>query len=63
MNIHAECVYSIVKECTEGMDAIYEDYIIRLVGIHGLNALIENKLIEGCGVIEGRPLYVLCEMK
>jgi hypothetical protein len=43
------------------MDSIYGDYIQHLVGICGLNALIANHLVESCGVVYGRQLYVLCE--
>lgn len=60
---YADYVYAIVKENSKGLDSIYEDYICSLVGIHGLNALIEAKLLETCGVINGRPLYVLCDKK
>jgi hypothetical protein len=45
---------------TEGMDAIYKDYIIQMVGVYGFNALHKEKLIEICGVVNGRHLYVLC---
>lgn len=53
-------VYNIVRMDTEGMDAIYKDYILQMVGVYGFNALFENKLLEGCGVVNGRQLYVLC---
>jgi hypothetical protein len=43
------------------MDAIYADYIKQMVGVYGFNALLEHKLIENCGVINGRQLYVLCD--
>lgn len=56
-------VYDIVKMETDGMDAVYKDYIIQQVGVFGLNALLEHKLIEGCGVVNGRQLYVLCDKK
>ena len=56
-------VYDTVKAETEGFDAIYEDYICNLVGDAGLEALIKNKLLETCGVVNGRQLYVLCEKK
>lgn len=52
-------VYNIVKFNCEGLDAVYGDYITQLVGTHGLNVLIEEKLVETCGVINGRQLYVL----
>lgn len=56
-----ERVYNIVKSDTEGMDSIYSDYIKQMVGVYGLNALIEHKLVESCGVVNGRQLYVLCD--
>ena len=56
-----DLVYDTVKYESQGLDSIYRDYIINLVGVMGLNALIEHKLVEGCGIINGRKLYVLCE--
>ena len=56
-----DLVYETVRFETLGLDSIYKDYIINLVGITGLNALIEHKLVEGCGIINGRKLYVLCD--
>ena len=56
---YVEKIYDIVKTDCEGMDAVYADYIERLVGTHGLNALIEAKLVESCGVLNCRRLYVL----
>ena len=58
-----DLVYETVKNESQGLDSIYRDYIISLVGVMGLNALIEHKLVEGCGIINGRKLYVLCERK
>lgn len=60
---YVDYVYDIVKSDCEGMDAIYKDYIIQMVGVYGFNALHEANLIEGCGVINGRRLFVLCEKK
>lgn len=58
---YVDYVYDIVRlDCLE-MDAIYGDYIKQMVGVYGLNALLEHKLIESCGVINGRQLYVLCK--
>lgn len=54
-------IYTIVKNECEGLDAIYEDYIINLVGLYGLLLLKGNKLLETCGVVNGRQLYVLVE--
>lgn len=58
---YAKYVYDIVRLDCEDMDAIYKDYIIQMVGVYGFNALHQNKLIEGCGVVNGRQLYVLVE--
>jgi hypothetical protein len=40
-------------------DAIYEDAIIDICGREGLLFLRESRLIELCGVIEGRRLYAV----
>lgn len=61
--LYVDQVYENVKNDCKGMDAIYQDYIIKLVGAYGLQVLIEHKLLESCGVIDGRQLYVLCEKK
>ena len=53
-------VYDIVKLDCEGMDAIYGDHIIRMFGVYGFNALHTARLIESCGTVNGRQLYVLC---
>jgi len=52
-------VYECVRDATKGIDAIYEDYILKLVGDYGLRALLEAKLLETCGVVNGRQLYTL----
>lgn len=58
---YVDYVYDIVRlDCLE-MDAIYSDYIKQMVGVYGLNALLEARLIESCGVINGRQLYTLCK--
>ena len=59
----ADLVYEIVKTETREFDSIYKDYILELVGTFGLNALLTHKLIETCGVINGRPLFVLVDKK
>ena len=58
---YVDYVYDIVRLDCEGMDSIYKDYIIQMVGVYGFNALHQARLIEGCGVINGRRLFVLCE--
>ena len=57
----SDYLYKIVKEETEGLDAVYEDYIMNLVGEDGLLILRMNRLIEFCGSINGRKLYTLVE--
>ena len=60
---YVDYVYDIVRLDTIEMDSIYSDYIKQMVGVYGLNALIEHRLVESCGVVNGRKLYVLCEKK
>lgn len=60
---YTDCVYELIKEECEGLDSIYEDYIIKLVGQCGLGALKRANLIESCGVLNCRQLYVLCDRK
>lgn len=57
--LYSDRVYEIVARETLHMDAIYKDYIIELVGVHGFNELHRNRSIEGCGSINGRSLFVL----
>lgn len=54
-------IYGIIKLDCEDMDAIYKDHIIKMFGVYGFNALHVAKLIEGCGMVNGRELYVLCD--
>lgn len=44
------------------MDALYEDYIIHMIGTAGLNVLRDNGKLESCGVVNGRKLYTLDKM-
>lgn len=57
---YVEEVYKALKERVVGLDSIYEDYIITLIGTTGLTALFTNGYLETCGVVNGRQLYVLC---
>ena len=59
----ANRIYKIVKNECKGLDSVYEDYIIELVGVYGLLILKAHRLIETCGVVHGRQLYVLCDKK
>lgn len=56
-------IYEYLKDRCEGLDSIYEETILALVGSYGLVVLKDAKLLETCGVISGRQLYVLCDMK
>lgn len=60
---YVDYIYDIVRLDCEGMDSIYKDYIIQMVGVYGFNALHQGKLIESCGVVNERQLYVLCDKK
>ena len=59
--IYALTVYLMVMEEFADLDSIYEDALIHLVGVRGVEALKENKLLESCGVVNGRQLYTLCD--
>lgn len=63
LGTYADHVYEIVRADTIDMDSVYGDYIQQMVGVYGLNTLIENSFVESCGVINGRRLYVLVERK
>ena len=52
-------IYEVVRSNAKGFDAIYEDYILRLVGEYGLHVLKSYRLIETCGIINGHQLYTL----
>ena len=58
MNVK-EYYYNLLKKECEKLDAVYEDYIIKQIGIAGLRILKQSGLLEPCGVINGRQLYVL----
>lgn len=61
LGTYVDHIYEIVKNDTLGLDSVYEDYIKQMVGVYGLNSLIEHRLVESCGVINGRRLYVLVD--
>ena len=59
MKQYAEYVcFELAREC-QGIDAIYEDYIIRVVGEEGFDVLRETKHLNTCGSVNGRNLYTL----
>ena len=56
----AKFCYGAVQHRFQGKaDAVYEDTIVDIVGTKGLQLLREFKLIESCGIINGRKLYAL----
>lgn len=57
--LYVDYVYKIVENESRNWDALYQDFILEMVGAHGMDALLENKLLETCGVVNGRQLYVL----
>lgn len=60
---YVDHVYDIIStECWD-LDSIYGDYIVRCVGIRGLEALLEHQLLKTCGVVNGRQLFVLIVKK
>ena len=61
MGIDMEYIYEAVRLECANLDSVYEDYIIDLVGRTGLKALLHHNLLETCGVVNGRQLYVLCD--
>ena len=54
-------IYDLIKEEFEGLDAVYEDAIVHLIGVYGLTQLIKHKLVESCGVVNGRQLFTICD--
>jgi hypothetical protein len=56
-------IYYYLEDRCEGLDSIYEETILALVGSYGLVVLKDAKLLETCGVLNGRQLYVLCDME
>lgn len=61
LGTYVDHIYEIVKNDTLGLDSVYGDYIKQMVGVYGLSSLIEHGLVESCGVINGRRLYVLVD--
>ena len=56
---YADYCYQILKSDAKALDAVYEDYIIHLIGVAGLTELRGNHLLEPCGIINERQLYTL----
>ena len=59
--MYVKHVYKMLEDEFTKVDAIYEDYILTIVGLNGLLELKKHRLIEACGNIQGRQLYTLCD--
>lgn len=51
--------HEILVGCSRGMDAVYEDYVLFLIGQEGFDMLRKNHILESCGSIDGRNLYTV----
>lgn len=60
---YVDFVYEILKTDSQGLDAVYEDYILQLVGEEGFKALLQNNLLEACGAVSGRQLWAIVEKR
>lgn len=54
--------YNVVKDILEGVDTIYSDSLIHLIGTHGFYLLHINGLIEVREVTSNGTLYKLREL-
>lgn len=63
LNLTPEMLHEVMQGCVRGMDAVYEDYVIYLVGREGFDILRNQRLLESCGSINGRRLYTVAEGK
>lgn len=61
VGLDVDQVTEVIEAAFRGCDALYEDHIINLVGVLGLNSLRDNKILGICGSIDGRRLYTLNE--
>jgi hypothetical protein len=59
---YTKYIYELVKRRTISLDAVYEDYIINLVGEYGYDSLRRFKLVEGCGSVNGRNLVTIADV-
>lgn len=56
-------IYEYLKDRCEGLDIIYEETILALVGSYGLVVLKDAKLLKTYDVLNGRQVYALCDME
>lgn len=59
----AGMLFAAVKVSSEGMDAVYEDFIETLIGCWGISLLRTKGYLEPCGVVNGRQLYALVDLR
>ena len=52
-------IYEYLKDRCEGLDIIYEETILALVGSYGLVVLKDAKLLKTYDVLNGRQVYRL----
>lgn len=55
----AVSAYNLLRETYTQAEALYEDTIVKCVGWVGLQSMRTERLIEGCGMIDGRKLYAM----
>lgn len=55
-------IYEYLKDRCEGLDVIYEETILALVGSYGLVVLKDAKLLKTHDVLNGRKVYTLCDI-
>ena len=61
LTLKPEKLHEIMLGSTRGMDAIYENYVIELIGREGFDILRNHKILESCGSVNGRRLYTVKE--
>lgn len=61
MNFNADKLYRFVKDEVGVGDILYESQIIRLVGMIGLQTLVEHGYLQSCGILNGQRIYQLIE--
>lgn len=59
MNQYLNDVCKKLQSETQGFDAIYEDYILSVVGEEGFDLLRYEGYLNTCGSVNGRNLYTL----
>ena len=56
---YAVYVSNIIKKEMDSLDVMYGDIIQTLVGMYGFNAMQKHDLIECCGRMNDRDVYIL----